>query len=378
MQALTPASPRLPPCREGVVREPVLRSIVLAREPAALAQELLEACKEVLGGVEGLALLSLRPQTRLQAVSGLQLAQGEQLLAALGGAPAQLVTESLQAAAVSERLRAELAALGGQVLLRLPLNNAAAEPVGCALLLLSHPIRLAPALTRALGVQSEWAAAALSIICERQELLEQNEQLVEDLAALRGRLAAAQEELASSEAVTHALQQQLEQRRGRDVLTGLISGRHFHSRLEIEVQRARRYRDELGLLLIDIDEFRHFNQNHGRTGGDKALARLGAILRQELRMVDHAFRYGGEEFTVILPRCGAEALLQLAERLRQRVAAETFQIDGQPAQLTISLGAAVHRQGVLVESFIRSVDDALYQAKIQGRNRVVLASAAPQ
>lgn len=350
--------------------------VALAREPAALAQGLLEACQDVLDGVEGLALFSLQPTAQLQAVSGLQPALGEQLLAALQAkAPAQLVSLSLAELSLSAPLRRSLASLGGRAVLWLPLQEAA-QHSGGALLLLSHPVELAPALISVLAEQAALAAAALREIRERQELLVQNEELVDELALLREQLAEAQEAAASTEAMVHALQQQLEQRRGRDVLTGLISGRHFHSRLEIEVQRARRYRDELGLLLIDIDDFRAFNQDHGRAEGDKALARLGAILRQELRMVDHAFRYGGEEFTVILPRCGRAALLQLAERLRQRIAAEAFQIDEQAAQLTISIGAAVHRQGVLVESFIRSVDDALYQAKVQGRNRVVVAGDA--
>src|SRR5690606_23958465 len=123
----------------------------------------------------------------------------------------------------------------------------------------------------------------------------------------------------------------------------------------------------------DIDAFRAFNDRYGHAEGDRALARLGEILRQELRKVDNACRYGGEEFAVLLPRCGAGAVERLAERLRRRIAAEVFTIAGQRAPLTVSIGAAVYPPGSPVERFIRSVDDALCRAKAGGRNRVVLA-----
>ena len=202
------------------------------------------------------------------------------------------------------------------------------------------------------------------------------------VTAAREQLRQLRAALAAAEARASALQQQLARRRGRDGLTSLISGRHFHAQLELEMQRARRYGDELGLLLIDIDHFRLCNERFGRSGGDKALARLGRLLREELRQVDLAFRYGGEEFAVILPRCGGAALPRLAQRLRRRIAATELIIDGQPVRLTVSIGAAVHRQGLAAERFIREADRALCRAKALGRNRVVVAgvelrSAAP-
>lgn len=348
-----------------------LRDIALAHEPVTLARALHHGCANALDGVIGLALYSVRPEARLQAVSGIRFALAEQLLAQVSEAPQQMGVVELDAS-----LRTSLTAYGGQALFGLPLGEAAA-PVGYALLLLSHPVMLAPALTHALTEQAAVAAAALKGIIERQALQAANEQLSQELATLREQLIATQEAHGKVQALTRALQQQLQQRRGRDALTDLISGRHFHSCLEVEVQRARRYRDELGLLLIDIDQFRRFNQNHSRDDGDQALSRLGEILRQELRLIDYAFRYGGEEFAVILPRCGAADLHKLADRLRQRVASERFAAAGESKSLTISIGAATYRQGLLVGSFVRRVDEALYQAKAQGRNRVVLADNEP-
>lgn len=176
--------------------------------------------------------------------------------------------------------------------------------------------------------------------------------------------------LAAEEALRHS-QEAAERMSIVDSLSGLYNGRHFLAALEAEVERARRYGDQLGLLLLDIDDFQGFNDRHGREAGDEALARLGRVMRQHLRKIDSAFRYGGEEFMVILPRCDEAGLRGLGERIRGQFAREEFQ--KAPAErLTVSVGAALYQRGAAIEAFIRGADRALYQAKAAGKNRVVL------
>jgi diguanylate cyclase (GGDEF)-like protein len=337
------------------------------RSPAALAQRLVRSVEKLLSGVVGLVVCvgeAGQPQHRLLAAGQLDPTLAE-WLAEAGPVADAPVCLSLEAVVLEAQAREQLQAVGGQALLLLPLT-VAGERIGQVSALLPRMYRLTSSVSQTLTAMARTAALALQAAMERQEL-------TAELAAVREQLAAVEGAFGKAEALIHAMQQQLQQQRGRDPATGLLSGRQFHFRLEVEVERARRYRDELGLLLLDIDQFRRFNEAHGRAEGERVLARLGEILRQELRKVDHAFRYGGEEFTVILPRCGQRALWELAERLRERFAAETFQIDEQKAQLSISIGAAAYRQGTSVGSFIRSADEALYRAKAEGRNRVVLA-----
>jgi len=160
-----------------------------------------------------------------------------------------------------------------------------------------------------------------------------------------------------------------------DELTGLYNSRHFHPTLEAEVERARRFGDPLSLLLLDIDDFKAFNGRYGRAAGDQVLARLGKILRASLRKIDTAFRYGGEEIAVVLPRCGTGALHRLAERIRIGFAAESFDVGkAESARLSISIGATPYPRGAPIEAFIRRADRALYQAKAGGKNRVMVAA----
>lgn len=358
--------PELPLQQQGTAAVlAVARAVATMRSPATLAQRLEHSVEKLLTGAAGLVVWieeARQPQHRLLAAGRLDPALAERLAEAslMVDEPVCLSLEAALEASVNQQLQA----MKIRALLLLPLT-VAGERVGQILVLLPREYRLTSAVSQTLAAVAETAALALQAAIERQKLTTQ-------LEATREQLAIEQEAHGNAETLIHAMQQ-LQQRRGRDAVTGLISGRQFHFRLEVEVERARRYRDELGLLLIDIDQFRRFNEAHGRAEGDRVLARLGEILRQELRKVDHAFRYGGEEFTVILPRCGQRTLLRLGERLRERFAAEIFRINEQTAQLSISIGAAAYCQGTSVGSFIRSADEALYRAKAEGRNRVVLA-----
>lgn len=160
-----------------------------------------------------------------------------------------------------------------------------------------------------------------------------------------------------------------------DALTGLYNHRYFYHLLDAEVKRARRYGRPLSLIMLDIDEFKEFNDRYGHLAGDEALRSLAQILRKNSRRVDTVARYGGEEFAIILPETDiAQAGVQ-AERLR--ASAEEHQWP--EGHLTISLGAAaLTPEMTRVEDLVRDADRPLYHAKEAGRNQVCLSSPLPR
>jgi diguanylate cyclase (GGDEF)-like protein len=163
-----------------------------------------------------------------------------------------------------------------------------------------------------------------------------------------------------------------------DELTGLANYRAMQARLETEFDRARRYRRPLSLLMLDADEFKRFNDTHGHICGDRALAELGVLLRRTVRDVDLPARYGGEEFAVILPETDAAGAFVAAEKIREAVSEHSFlsAFGARDAHVTVSIGLAsfpVH--GEDREELLRQADDALYQAKAHGRDRVRAAIA---
>lgn len=161
----------------------------------------------------------------------------------------------------------------------------------------------------------------------------------------------------------------------RDPLTGLFNRRYLLDVVDHELQRAASRNQELSVVMFDIDHFKRLNDAFGHAAGDTVLARLGALLREWVRADDIAVRYGGEEFTIVLPDTSSELAVARAESLRQAIASLSVEHDGQPlAQVTISAGIAtfpVH--GIDREALIQSADQALYASKRAGRNRVSLA-----
>jgi diguanylate cyclase (GGDEF)-like protein len=143
-------------------------------------------------------------------------------------------------------------------------------------------------------------------------------------------------------------------------------------RLEKELARARRYRHQLTVLMIDIDWFKDINDTRGHLVGDSVLRKLGDILRQEARQVDIVARYGGEEFTVILPDTDLEGGTTFAERLRDRVAKYDFAEVGDALHATVSIGVATFTENeeMKAEAIVERSDAALYRAKQAGRNKV--------
>lgn len=158
-----------------------------------------------------------------------------------------------------------------------------------------------------------------------------------------------------------------------DELTGLANYRALQQKLDEEIERARRYGKRLSLLMIDADDFKRFNDTHGHLAGDAALNDMGNVMRLVTREVDLVARYGGEEFSVVLPETDAAGAFVVAEKLREAVATHAF-VDGEGAHsaaLTVSIGLATFPTHAWdKESLLREADDALYNAKNSGRNRV--------
>jgi len=154
----------------------------------------------------------------------------------------------------------------------------------------------------------------------------------------------------------------------------LANRRRFMEVLQAEVARRHRTGRPLCVVLIDIDHFKRVNDAHGHLAGDAVLRDLAALLMASVRAPsDLPVRLGGEEFALILPDTPEDEALSVCERLRERVAAQTFQGDGTPLRISISLGLG-EVQDDDVGRILGDVDRALYCAKAAGRNRVCLAS----
>ena len=161
----------------------------------------------------------------------------------------------------------------------------------------------------------------------------------------------------------------------QDALTGLFNRRKLDLDLAWECQRCTANNTIMSYVMVDIDHFKLFNDTHGHQGGDELLRQMGALLAKMVRATDTCYRYGGEEFALILRGTPAEGACIMIDRLRERVAARFIEL-GTP--ITASFGvAALPAYGVNPEELIASADGALYVAKEQGRNRVVLGAARP-
>ena len=161
-----------------------------------------------------------------------------------------------------------------------------------------------------------------------------------------------------------------------DSLTGLYNSRHLHQRLQSEMERAVRYQRPLSLLVLDCDNFKSINDRFGHLDGDKVLLALAGVITGCLRSADSGFRYGGEEFVLLLPETTAEAAHTLADRLCRSFADEVVEsAAGLPIRCTVSIGVAESFGHESESSLIRRADDASYEAKRRGKNCVFVAAA---
>ncbi len=164
--------------------------------------------------------------------------------------------------------------------------------------------------------------------------------------------------------------EELERLSRTDGLTGLPNRRHLMETLEKEVRRAKRNDRPFSLLMIDVDNFKQYNDTFGHLAGDEVLKGLADVLSAAIRTADYAARYGGEEFTVVLPETPLEGATEVAERIRERVEQHPFGASGSRVTLSIGIGE-FPSDGDTLEAVIKGADGALYAAKGYGRNRVV-------
>lgn len=220
---------------------------------------------------------------------------------------------------------------------------------------------------------------ALKITNYRNQLLELNSKLEKKV----------QERTSELQNINENLQQEIEKRKQveqnlrvsenkykelsiTDGLTRLYNKRQLYYQLEAEIERAHRYHTALSVMLLDIDDFKRFNDQWGHLEGDKVLAELGKTIMNSMRRIDSGYRYGGEEFTIILPSsCSAEAA-KVAERIRLQFSElEFYPKAGERQTVTVSIGIAEYIQGEDLPTLLDRADKNMYKAKSQGKNRVV-------
>ncbi len=166
-----------------------------------------------------------------------------------------------------------------------------------------------------------------------------------------------------------------------DGLTGLANRRNFDMLLKTELRRSASLKRHLSLIMLDLDNFKRYNDTYGHLTGDKLLAQVGQILHHNIRSIDLAARYGGEEFSIILPECSAADALTIAEKLRTTIETSHFpdSLGTFTASITASLGIATYDPAITAhapdsEKIISLADKALYEAKEAGRNRIIAAT----
>ena len=162
-----------------------------------------------------------------------------------------------------------------------------------------------------------------------------------------------------------------------DSLTGIFNRREFLRLAEGEVSRSRRYDNPISLIMLDVDHFKHINDRLGHATGDEVLVRLSAAVNSGLRKIDIFGRMGGEEFAILLPMTSEKPALEVAERVRKALTEMICIVDGQQIRVTASFGIASLGEKETLKSLLVRADDALYEAKHQGRNRSVMSEAAP-
>ncbi|MDC6167982.1 sensor domain-containing diguanylate cyclase [Paucibacter sp. XJ19-41] len=205
--------------------------------------------------------------------------------------------------------------------------------------------------------------------------LEAGDELLGPDAPLRLVAVAAAEQVAVT-LVNLRMRERLRDQALRDKLTGLRNRRFLDESLPRELARARREGGSLALMLIDVDHFKRFNDQHGHEAGDQVLAAVGRCLSAQTRQEDLACRYGGEEFVVVLPRADLASAAARAEALRAAIAALPLLVGAQQLQVTASFGLAAYPgHGPDAAQLLAAADAALYEAKRAGRNRLQLAAA---
>jgi diguanylate cyclase len=194
-------------------------------------------------------------------------------------------------------------------------------------------------------------------------------------AELTQQLTEMQAKLNEMEQLAEKAQYAIEEQRKKamhDALTGLPNRESYQQRIEQETHRIERYGGSLSLMMCDIDLFKRINDNYGHLAGDKVLKIIARSLQSNLRDSDFIARFGGEEFVVLMPETSAEEAKFVADKLRKKIEESPFNFKKEPVQITISFGISEFSQGESLEEVFQRADKALYKAKENGRNQVML------
>ncbi|MDY6792742.1 MAG: response regulator [Thermodesulfobacteriota bacterium] len=159
-----------------------------------------------------------------------------------------------------------------------------------------------------------------------------------------------------------------------DRLTGLYNYAYFHYFLENEIKRSERHHHPVALIMMDIDDFKHFNDSMGHLAGDEILKQLGRLIREDIREIDLGVRYGGEEFAIVMPYTDLKGAINMARRIKSLIKNHSFMVNNfPPASLTVSMGIAVYPENALTSTdLIQGADTALYGAKNGGKDRIYM------
>jgi diguanylate cyclase (GGDEF)-like protein len=182
-------------------------------------------------------------------------------------------------------------------------------------------------------------------------------------------------QLASKNEELEGLNARLEKISMTDGLTGLFNHRHFWNILNSELSRISRYKGELGLIVLDIDDFKQVNDQFGHSAGDRLIARIAAVIKESVRETDICARYGGEEFAILLPDTSKDGVMVVSEKIREAIQKVVFKVPDTDIAISVtaSIGVSVYRGSR--REFFNAADRALYRSKADGKNRVNFAPA---
>lgn len=208
-----------------------------------------------------------------------------------------------------------------------------------------------------------------------QDILKLKDYLVVEMQKVRQHSNTLHEELEKHRIATEKLSKKLEESEAKalvDSLTNVLNRNAYNLKIGQMFHEYKRYKEEWALLVLDIDHFKAFNDKYGHKTGDKVLKSVAATITNSIRVSDHIFRYGGEEFVVILSRINKASTTNLAEKIRKEIERDYFVDGDNKLKVTMSIGAAIIGENDTETSLFERADKALYQAKENGRNRVVL------
>ncbi|MBI9017088.1 MAG: sensor domain-containing diguanylate cyclase [Phycisphaerae bacterium] len=169
------------------------------------------------------------------------------------------------------------------------------------------------------------------------------------------------------------LYEQLEKKAQTDSMTNLLNHRTFYKVLQRESDRARRYKSNLSLIMIDLDGLKQINDTYGHRAGDAVILHVSHKIRECVRHTDMAARYGGDEFAAILPNTSMEEAYHLAERINSIVAEDLVDFDGQKLKVSVSIGLGQYQHNQSIEDFMSDADNALFDAKAAGKNQIKIS-----